>query len=126
MSSPSQPPPDSQANPTLDSIVPAPQDQSNRGLIFLDLEIKATELEKQRLLNKELGENITKRADWARHVLKLLIGWLVAVIAVLLCQGFSIRGFHLDSSIVIAFIGTTTANVLALGYIVANYLFPKP
>jgi hypothetical protein len=90
------------------------------------MEIKTTELEKQRLLNRELGENITKRANWAGHVLKLLIGWLVSVIFVVICQGFGIGRFHLDSSIVIAFIGTTTANVLALGYIVANYLFPKP
>jgi hypothetical protein len=113
-------------NPTLDSIVPAPRDRSDRSELYLNLETKWVELERQKLLNEELSRNIQERSAWAKRVFALLIAWLITVIAVLFCQGFAQTKFHLDNSVLITFITTTTLNVVSLGYIVANYLFPKP
>lgn len=84
------------------------------------------ELEKSQLLNQELLDNIVRRGNWGNRIFWLLLGWLIAVIAIVVLQGFSIAGFRLSDSIIIAFIGTTTADVLALGYIVAKYLFQTP
>ena len=111
---------------TVDSIVEAPSEPTQIAAISLELEIKQSELDHANLLNNELQENIRRRGHWGTRVFWLLVGWLLAVVGILLLQGFSYKGFHVDNSVVIAFISTTTVNVLSLGYIVANYLFPKP
>jgi hypothetical protein len=80
---------------------------------------------KLNLVNKELELNIEKRGDWGNRAFWLLVGWLFVLVGILLFQGFHRWGFSLDRSIVITFIETTTADVLGLGYIVVNYLFPK-
>lgn len=43
----------------------------------------------------------------------------------LFMQGFSVKGFALPDSVLMLLLGTTTANVIGLFIIVANYLFPK-
>jgi hypothetical protein len=111
---------------TVADIVAAPTDRSDRTKVYLELELKQAELDRSLILNRELGENITHRGTWGNRVFWMLIGWLLSVLAVVLLQGFDFCNFHLDDSVVIAFISTTTVNVLSLGYIVANYLFPKP
>jgi hypothetical protein len=55
-----------------------------------------------------------------------MVAWLAIVVALVIAQGLGIRGFHLENPVLIAFIGSTTVNVLGLGYIVVNYLFGKP
>lgn len=90
-----------------------------------ELEVHEAELEKASLVNDALRQDIQGRGDWGKRVFWMLVGWLLSVLAVLLLQGSGYRGFHLDNSIIITFITTTTVNVLSLGYIVANYLFPK-
>lgn len=126
MSSIPRPPNDAPINPTVDSIVPAPRDRSDRSELYRNLEIKDVELARQQLLNEELYRNIQERSDWGKRIFRLLLGWLGTVIGLLVLQGFALRRFHLDNSVLITFITTTTLNVLSLGYIVANYLFPKP
>jgi hypothetical protein len=111
---------------TVDSIVEPPVQETELSLLTYELEVKQTKLDSQKLLNEELRRNIEGRSDWAERVFWLIIGWLLSVIGVVACQGFAVRGFHLDNSVVLAFIGTTTVNVLSLGYIVAHYLFPTP
>jgi hypothetical protein len=122
----STPSPNSQPEKiTVESIVPAPIEETPYSGVYLALEIKQAELDHQKLLNNELQENIERRGNWGERVFWLLVGWLLSVVGVVLCQGFVYKGFHLDNSVIIAFIATTTVDVLSLGYIVANYLFQK-
>jgi hypothetical protein len=123
----SQQPPDEKAALTLDSIVevPAPAD-ATAGAAFFAIETQRLQIEKLQLENRATALDTGHRDRWARRLFPLCAGWLLAVVAVLTFQGFNLWGFHLDNSVLIAFIGTTTADVLGLGYIVVNYLFPKP
>lgn len=90
-----------------------------------DLEVEDVEHEKAVLANEAFRQDMHHRARWGSRVFWLLVGWLVAVVIVMAFQGLHPWGFKLDDSVVITFITTTTVNVLSLGYIVANYLFPK-
>lgn len=52
-----------------------------------------------------------------------MVGWLLSVILCLAFEGLHLWGFHLSDAVVIAFITTTTVNVIGLGYIVAKFFF---
>lgn len=119
---PSSPP----AEVTVESIVAVPVKENQLTTASYNLEVQAADLDKQRLHNRELSENIKSRGNWGDRIFWLVVGWLLSVVAIVALQGFTVRGFHLDNSVVIAFICTTTVNVLSLGYIVAKYLFPQP
>jgi hypothetical protein len=123
----SQQPADEKAALTLDSIVevPAPAD-AMAGAAFFEIETQRLQIEKLQLENRATALDTGHRDRWAKRLFPLCAGWLLAVVAVLTLQGFNLWGFHLDNSVLIAFIGTTTADVLGLGYIAVNYLFPKP
>jgi|SRR5271157_1586813 len=70
-------------------------------------------------------DDLKARKRWGERVFWMLVGWLVSVLAAFVFQGFGWFHFRVSDSVLIALISTTTANVLSLGYIVANYLFPK-
>jgi hypothetical protein len=119
--------PDELAPLTVDSIVevPAPAAPAE-GAAFVGIETQKLQLERLQLSNNAFRQDAEHRDKWARRLFPLCAGWLLAVVLVMGLEGFHVWGFHLDNSVVIAFIGTTTADVLGLGYIVVNYLFPKP
>lgn len=119
-------PPDNPPPATLDKIVPTPQASQEAGHDALELETRQAALDATKIHNAGLAKYFQQREDWGDRVFWMLVGWLVSVVAVLVLDGFHVHGFHLDNSIMIAFIGTTTADVLGLGYVVANFLFPKP
>ena len=87
----------------------------------LDLEAKAQEIKSQQL-------DITQREEYAKLIYKLIMWWLVAILGIVLLQGFgSICGFFsISDKVLITLIGGTTINVLGLFAIVANYIFRKP
>ena len=118
-------PPD--INLTLDSIsagpIPPPSDELQ---LAATLEKKDYEKEQQKILLLEQRQNLEGRGAWANRIFKILVAWLIAVVAVIALQGFQLGKFHLSDAVIIAFISTTTVNVLTLAYIVANYLFLKP
>jgi hypothetical protein len=74
-------------------------------------------------------QDIKERKKYAQLFFYLSCAWLVAIVAILMLQGFGFSfwkaPFHLSDSIVLAMIGSTTANVLGILYIVAKYLFPN-
>ncbi|MGA2147987.1 MAG: hypothetical protein ABSH49_23825 [Bryobacteraceae bacterium] len=78
-------------------------------------------------------QDIKERKKYAQLFFYLSCAWLVAIVAILMLQGFGSQGFgsfwktpfKLSDSIVLAMIGSTTANVLGILYIVAKYLFPN-
>jgi hypothetical protein len=117
--SPNQPKPDL-------SVVTAPlliEDQADERLA--EEELDWFDKEKKRIRLKGLSHDLDARKTWGERVFWLLVAWLIVVLIGFVFQGFGLGGFHVSDSVLIALISTTTANVLGLGYIVANYLFPK-
>lgn len=114
---------------TVDKIVPAPQAAPEVVHAALELETRQADLDAKKISNIGLAKYFQQREKWGERVFWLLLGWLVSVVLVVLVvvlDGLQVAGFHLDNSVLIAFIGTTTADVLGIGYVVANFLFPKP
>lgn len=94
---------------------------------------------------KEYKEEAKARKWYAKWIFRLTVLWMTAVLAVLVFSGIEppshrmsvageplpidqwdwIAAFKLDNSVLIALIGGTTANVIGIFIIVANYLFPK-
>jgi hypothetical protein len=73
-------------------------------------------------------QDIQERKKYAQLFFYLSCAWLVAIVVILILQGFGSfwkTPFKLSDSIVLAMIGSTTANVLGILYIVAKYLFPN-
>jgi hypothetical protein len=124
---PDNPPPlDEHVPLTVDSIVPVPASAAPAdGAMFYALETQKLQLDKTKITNEALRKDAEHRDKWAGRLFPVCTWWLVAVVLVMGLEGFHLWGFHLDNSVLIAFIGTTTADVLGLGYIVVNYLFPK-
>ena len=81
--------------------------------------------EREKLQIQGMTDDLRARKNWGKRVFVLLVGWLLVVVLSVMFQGFGWRKFHVSDSVLITLITTTTANVLSLGYIVANYLFPK-
>lgn len=88
-------------------------------------EQRSFEKERQRIQLQGLIDDQEARKKWAERVFWLLVAWLSADFLCVCWQGFEWNGFHVSDSILITLITTTTVNILSLGYIVANYLFPK-
>lgn len=74
---------------------------------------------------KQIDEIIESRKAYANKIFKLVVFWLIGVVAVILLSGFGPFGFLLDDKVLLALIGGTTLNVLGIFTIVANFLFPK-
>jgi len=88
-------------------------------------------------------QDIKARKEYAGRIFKLIRNWLAAILAILILDGFwskrdivlhftafeskwtSSVHFELADKVLIALIGGTTASVIGLFAIVANYLFPK-
>jgi hypothetical protein len=66
------------------------------------------------------------RENFAKRIFKFVCFWVSGVGALLLLQGYSgYSKFSLSDKVLMAVIGATTANIIGLLYVVANYLFPK-
>jgi hypothetical protein len=73
-------------------------------------------------------QDIKERKKYALLFFYLSCAWLVAIMAIIMLQGFGWfckAPFKLSDSIVLTMIGSTTVNVLGILYIVAKYLFPN-
>ena len=98
-------------------------------------------------LKKELegiGQDISERKVYAHRIFCLICLWVSGVFVILLLQGFLSDAtsplaiiesgktiiliktvFKLPDSVLLAVVGGTTASVIGIFIIVANYLFPK-
>ena len=97
---------------------------------YLDHAAKQLEIHSHR-------QNIGERKHYAKKLFWLTAAWLIAVFAVVVATSVSITNpcwwpewlptiefCKLSDAVLLALIGTTTANVLGLFVIVARYLFP--
>jgi hypothetical protein len=64
------------------------------------------------------------RLDYAKKLFSLVCFWLLCVVVAVGLSGFKWCGFQLSESVLIAFITTTTVNVVGLFIVVAKWLFP--
>ncbi len=113
---------------------PAPSPQPKVGVDDIVAPPVSTPLQDQNLLNaleeaslnnEALRQLIKGRGHWGTRIFWIMAGWLIAVILCVAFEGFRVFGFHLSDTVVIAFITTTTVNVIGLGYIVAKFFFPS-
>jgi hypothetical protein len=91
---------------------------------------KIHELEKQSLELQLLKAQIRKfeddnvgRREFSRSIFTVTVIWMFLVLMIVIqCANHK---WHLDNSVLIALITTTTANVIGVFIIVANYLFNR-
>ncbi|GEM_PF-6220078 len=87
-----------------------------------------------RLSNIDFSDNILFRRKLTFILLKIIIVWLIFIATIIILQGLHgtiffwpwnkyIFGFYLESNIVIAVLGATTATVVGLFYIVTRHIF---
>ncbi len=121
MSSTPTPAPKPQADVGVDDIVPVipPVSATDQAALF-------NALETERLNREALQQFIDGRGHWDTRIFVIMAGWLIVVIGCVVLQGFRLLGFHLSDAVLIAFITTTTVNVIGLGYIVAKFFFSNP
>src|ERR1700733_5276177 len=72
------------------------------------------EAEEKGIRNALLRQLLRYRGVYALAVFGLVVLWLIGVFFLLVWQGFSWKGFHLDDSVLLAAIGSTTANIIGL------------
>src|ERR1700744_2632524 len=69
-----------------------------------------------------------ERKRHAKNIFKLTCVWVAGIYLLLLFQGFGgvyKWPFHLSDSLMLAAIGSTTANIIGVFYIVVRYFFPR-
>jgi hypothetical protein len=66
-----------------------------------------------------------ERKKYAKNIFILTCAWVAGIYIILLFQGFGLSGFKLSDSVLLAAIGSTTANIIGVFLIVTRYFFPK-
>ena len=88
-------------------------------------ERREQQVESLRAENTQKRQDIAERRKYANRIFCLICVWLGVMMLIVIAEGLSVViPFKLDTSIVITAISTTTASVLGIFLIVANYLFP--
>jgi hypothetical protein len=82
------------------------------------------------LANQAFAQDTDERKNYARRFLYIAWAWVAVIALVLIMQGSCSQGcgpvrFQLSDPVLLAAIGSTTANIFGILYVVANYLFPK-
>jgi len=101
-------------------------------LIKIDDERQTLEAERLGIENKQLVSRLNEAEDlhkvrkkYANRLFWLVVGWLIAVLVFIALAGFKIKGFTLSDKVIIAFITSTTINVIGLFLVPARWLFPS-
>ena len=74
---------------------------------------------------EDRAQDRNQRKTYGSRLFWLIIIWLIVSGLIVLLQGFSFVPFKLSVTVLTTLIGSTTASVLGLFAIVANYLFSK-
>lgn len=72
---------------------------------------------------RSLKQDTDERKRYANKLFWFLVAYMVLVFIILFFHGFSLAGFHIDDTVTIALISTTTANIIAVFVFVVKYLF---
>lgn len=74
---------------------------------------------------EDLIQDRDQRKVYGTRLFRLMVSWLCGVFIVIVLSGFNLFSFKLSTTVLTTLIGSTTASVLGLFAIVANYLFPR-
>lgn len=77
----------------------------------------------KRALVEGFRQDTRERKKYAKNIYRLTVGWLGLMGAIVIAQGFGIDDFHLDNSVLISLVTTTTAGIVGLLLVVVKYLF---
>lgn len=102
---------------------PEGTDQQTENLY--DEEAKSLENDRLRAEVDDLVQDRGQRKMYGNRLFGLVVVWLIVIGLVILLHGFTFIPFELSVAVLTTLIGSTTASVLGLFAIVANYLFPK-
>ena len=106
-------------------IIKAPAVVSAKPSETYDREIRELESQRKRLHNLELKQKIGARRLYVLAIFVMVVAWIVGIYVLLVMEGFNFRGFNLSSNLLLAAIGSTTANVLALLFMIVKFLFSE-
>jgi len=96
-------------------------DVSNLEIDYVSLN-QANGLELEKLKGRK--QDRKERKKYALHIFRFIWIWCGGILLIMVAIGLGYLKF--DNSVIITLITTTTANILALFVIVANYLFFRP
>jgi hypothetical protein len=125
------PPTESGPPPQADlSRITSPPDVSKEPQPETAEEIKNLDHQRVEAELAGLRQDTAERKKYASRFFHLSCAWILIITTILLLQGFGSFWFgkcpfKLSEPVVLAVIGSTTANVLGILFVVANYLFPK-
>ncbi len=100
----------------------------------LAIQKEVHDLEKQRLFlenrtrdleNEGHQQDTQERKRYAKRIFWMLCVWLSIVLTAILISGLTVLDFHLSDTILMALIGSTTANIAGFFFAVVKYLFPE-
>jgi hypothetical protein len=94
----------------------------------LDDHRRLYEIEELARIQREANDIHTMRLEYANRIFTLVVLWLIAVGIAVLASGFggvNDRGFYLSDKVLIAFISSTTINVIGLFIVVAKWMYPS-
>ena len=92
-----------------------------------EAEVDYVEDQREKIEIAGLKQDIAARKVYAALFFLLAALWMAVISVLLFFQGFGQGrlGFKLSDTVLLAAIGSTTANLVGILYVVANYLFPK-
>ena len=109
----------------LEKLLPSDEEEQEVFVDYYNPLYTTNREERDWIRTKGLADYIKMRRWYGNVILCLTFLWITAVLVVVFMQGYSTNGFTLPDSVLMLLLGTTTANVIGLFIIVANYLFPK-
>lgn len=115
-----------QAEPIIDDTAEI-EDTTAEDFMWREKELHLRISEQQYLRTvhelKEIQQNTKLRRIYISRNFILTCIWLILVLFIVVCQGFSIFHFNLHDSVLITLLSTTTANIIGVLVIVITYLF---
>ena len=118
-------PPNKPTSKDLDRIFAPPPIEAGSDAAH-QAELRDLELQKKKLKLEESRGNLGDRQKYARKIYFIVAAWIVAIFFLIVLQGFGqYTHFKLSDSVLLAAIGSTTANVIGMLLIVLRYLFPN-
>jgi hypothetical protein len=73
---------------------------------------------------QSLKDDIRAKKKMTYLIFYMVLGWLIAILAILVLSGLENWSFKLSDAVLIALLGSTTVNVTAFFLVVTKYLFP--
>ena len=103
----------------------SPGEHSSAAALLEIQTLEAAKLEYERQKIHDIIQDRAERAKYANRIYWLVVWYLVVAGYFVFLHGLEREPFRFTDDVLMMLLGTTTASVLGLFVIVANYLFPK-